>query len=95
MKVLTKKQQVVCLSTAEGELYAAVKNRVRGIWDSERGEGPGHCMWTEPTSGHDSDEQRAGQGKTRRLAELVDTRCLQVKKVRHEEGGYERTPPTP
>ena len=29
--------------------------------------------------------QRAGQGKTRRPAELVDTRSLQV-----EEGGYER-----
>ena len=36
--------------------------------------------------------QRAGQGKTRRHAELVDARSLQAKKVRHEEGGYEREP---
>ena len=30
------------------------------------------------------------RGTTRRLAELVDTRSLKVKNVRHEEGGYER-----
>ena len=36
--------------------------------------------------------QRTGQGKTRRRAELVDTRGLQVKKVRHEEGGTTANP---
>ena len=36
--------------------------------------------------------QRIGQGETRRHAELVDARSLQVKKVPHEEGGYEREP---
>ena len=41
-------------------------------------------MWVESASGW------AGQGKTRRHAELVDTRSLQVKEVRHEDGGYER-----
>ena len=36
---------MVSLSIAESELYTAVKNRVRGIGNSERGEGLGHCMW--------------------------------------------------
>ena len=52
-------------------------------------------MWVETASGCHSDDvpglqQRAGQGKTHRHAELVDIRSLQVKEVRHEEGGYER-----
>ena len=71
------------------------QNRVREIVNSERGEGPGHLMWVETASGCHSDDvpgllQRAGRSKTRRHAELVDTRSLQVKEVRHEEGGYER-----
>ena len=66
--------RVISLSTAERELHAAV-NRARGIGNSERG---GHCMWVEPTAGCQSDDvlgqpQRAGQGKTRRHAECVDT----------------------
>ena len=85
LKVWTKKQQVISLSTAESELHAAV-NRARGIGNSERGEGPGHCMWVEPTAECQGDDvfgqpQRAGQGKTRRHAECVDTRSLQVKEV--------------
>ena len=54
LKVWTKKQQVVSLSTAGCELYAAVK----GIGNSERGEGPGHCMWVELTSGHKKSSRR-------------------------------------
>ena len=33
VNVRTKRQQVLSLSTAEGELYAAVKKRVRGDWE--------------------------------------------------------------
>ena len=52
-------------------------------------------MWVELTYGCHSDDvlgqpQRAGQGKTRRHAELVDSRSLHVKEVRKQEGGYER-----
>ena len=36
--------------------------------------------------------QRAGQGKSRRHAELVDTTSFQVKEVLHGQGGYEREP---
>ena len=54
-------------------------------------------MWVELTPGCHSDDvpgqaQRAGQGKTLRHAELVDTRSFQAKEVRHKEGGYEREP---
>ena len=53
--------------------------------------------WVEPTLGCHSDDvlgqpQRAVQGKTRRHAELVDTRSLQAKDVCHDEGGYELEP---
>ena len=52
-------------------------------------------MWVEFTSGCHSDDvpgqqQRVAQSKTRRHAEPVDTRGVQVKKVRHEESGCER-----
>ena len=36
--------------------------------------------------------RRGPERKTRRRAELVDTISFQVKKVRHEEGRYEREP---
>ena len=86
---------MVSLSTTEEWIVRSSQNRVREIVNSERGEGLGHLMWVETASGCHSDDvpgllQRAGQGKTRRHAELVDTRSLQVKEVRHEEGGYER-----
>ena len=32
------------------------QNRVRGMGKTERGEGPGHCMWVEPTRGCPSDD---------------------------------------
>ena len=48
-------------------------------------------------SGSHSDDvlgqpQGVGQGKTRRLAQLVDARSLQVLKSRHEESRHERQP---
>ena len=54
-------------------------------------------MRVEPPSGCRSNNvlgqpQRDGQSEARRHAEPVDTRSLQVKKVRREEGGYERDP---
>ena len=54
-------------------------------------------MSVELTSGSDSEDvfgqpQRAGQGKTRRYAELVDTRSFQAKEILHVEGGNEREP---
>ena len=36
LKVWTKKQHVVSLSTAQSELYARSPNRIRSIWDPER-----------------------------------------------------------
>ena len=54
-------------------------------------------MCVEPTSGSHSDDVlgqplRAGQGRTQKHAELVDTRSLQAKEVRHDQGGNEREP---
>ena len=82
LKVWTKKQQVVSLSTAESELYAPVKTRVRGIGNPERGEGLGHCMC-----------QVNRRNWARQNAPTCRT-CGYTKppsqKIRHEEGGYER-----
>ena len=90
MKVWTKKQQVVSLSTAESELYAAVKKRVRRHGGPERCEGRGLCVWVEPTSGRHSDDvpsqlQRVGQSATRCMQNSWIQEGLQVRKVRHEE----------
>ena len=68
------------LSIAESELYVAVKT-ASGRLAIERGEGHGHCMWVEPTSGCHCDDvlglpRKSGQGKARRHAELVDTKKL-------------------
>ena len=72
--MLTKKQQVVSLSTAESELYSAVKTG-----NSELGEGPGDRMQTESAPGCVSNNvpgqpQGFGQDETRERATLVDTR---------------------
>ena len=81
VKVWTKKQQVVSLSTAECETVRRSQNRVRGMGNSERDEGLGHCMCELAFGCHSDDvlgqPQRAGQGTTRRHGELVDTRSLQ------------------
>ena len=87
MTVWTKKQQVMSLSTAESDCTTQSKPHLKD-WNSERGEGPGHCTWVERKSGCHSDDvpgqpQRIGQSKTCRHA---------AQKVRHEEFGYEREP---
>ena len=97
LKVWTKKQQVVSLSSAESELYAAVKTRIRRAWGPERGKGPGHILQTELTLGRLGNDglgqsQRAGQSEARRHAESVDAGGIQVRQVRHEEGRHEREP---
>ena len=51
LKVWTKKQQVLSLSTAERGTVRSSQNRVRRIGDPERGEGPVDSMWIEPTPG--------------------------------------------
>ena len=95
LKVWTKKQQVVSLSNAESELYAAVKTASEGIGNSERGKGLGDSMLAGPTSGCLSDDvpgqsQRIGQGETRRHAKPEKTGGIHVKKIRHEESRHER-----
>ena len=57
----------------------------------------GIACGVEPASGCLSDDvpgqpQMIGQGETRRHAKPVDTGGLQVRKVRHEEGGYDFDP---
>ena len=79
MKVWTKKQQEVSLSTSESELYAAVKTASEG----ELGEGYLDSMQTESAPGCVSNNvpdqsQGIGQGETRERATLVDTRGVQV-----------------
>ena len=78
LKVWTKKQQVVSLSTAESELYAPVKTASEGLGIQSVAKDLG-IVCARSTAG-------TGHGKVRRHAELVDTRSLQVKKIRHEEG---------
>ena len=84
LKVWTKKQQVVSLSSAESGLYAAVKAASEGLWDPERGGGLGDIVWTESTSGCPSNDvpgqpQRIWQSEARRHAESVDTGGIQVR----------------
>ena len=86
VKVWTKKQQVVSLSSAESKMYAAVKTASEGLF-----------MRAEPAPGCFSDDvlgqpQRTGQGEACRHAELVDTRIFQVRTVRHEESRHMREP---
>ena len=96
-KVWTKKQQVVSLSSAESELYAAVKTASEGLG---RGKGLGDIVWTESTSGRLSNDvliqpQRTGKSEARRHAESVVKGSIQDRQVRHEEGRYEREPSRP
>ena len=76
LKVWTKKQQVVALSSAESELHAAVKTASEGLG---RGKGPGHIVWAEPTLGRLGNDglgqsQRAGQSQTRRPCRICGCR---------------------
>ena len=87
LKVWTKKQHVVALSSAESELYAAVKIASEGLGDPERGKGLGGNMRAESTlrclsNGVLGQPQRIGQSEARRHAESVDTGGIQVRWVR-------------
>ena len=97
LKVWTKKQQVVSLSSAESELCAAVKTASGGLGEQSVAKELGHIVWAEPTLGRLGNDglgqsQRAGQSEARRHAESVDTGAIQVRQVRHEEGRHEREP---
>ena len=80
LNVWTKNQQVVSLSTAKSELYATAR-RIQSV-AKDLGSACGLSLYP----------QKAGQDESRRHAEPVDTRSLQVEEVRHEEGGYDREP---
>ena len=93
LKVWTKKQQVVSLSTAESELYAAVKTASEGLGihsvakDLVKSSGLSNDVLGQP--------QRTGQGEARRHAVYMDTGGIQVRKVRHEESRHECEPSRP
>ena len=78
----TKKQQLVSLSTAEIELYAAVKSASEGL-DSRVWQMTSVLCFL--TTQRRCEPQRTGQSETRWYAEFVDTSGFQVRKVRHEE----------
>ena len=87
LKVGTKKQQVVSLSSAESDLYAAVKNCIRRLGIH------GDVVWTESTSGRLSNDvlgpQRTGQGETRHPSQVGSSR-----RSRHERENSRRTDET-
>ena len=94
----SEKQQVVSLSTAEIELYAAVKTASErlGIQSVAR-----DLVISRGLNLHldasatilPGQSQRIGQGEACRHAESVDTGSIQVRQVRREEEGrHEREP---
>ena len=93
LKVWTKKQQVVSLSSAESELYAAVKTASEGPGIQSITKDMGIFVRVESALGCFSNTvpgqpQRFGQGK----AEPVDTGGFQSRAIRHEERRHEREP---
>ena len=89
LKVWTKTQQVVSLSTAESDLYAAVNHASEGLGIQGVAKDLGDSMWAELTPGCLSDDvpgqpQRPGQSEARWHAEPVDTGGIQLREVRHE-----------
>ena len=90
LKVWTKQQQVVSLSTADGELHAAAKAASEGLGILCVASDLGIvCGLTLPLGASATlglvNTRRFGQGEARRHAELVDTGGIQVGRVRHEE----------
>ena len=89
LKTWTKKQQVVLLSSAESELYAAVKAASEGLGvqslAKDLGMTCGLNLLGRFSNNVPGQSQRTGQSQTRRHAELVDTGGFQVWPVRHEE----------
>ena len=98
LKVRIKKEQVVSLSAAESELYAAVKTASEGLGIQSVAKDLGTVCGAEPTSGCLSNDVpgqplRIGQDETRRHEKPVYTGInIQVQKIRHEESRYEREP---
>ena len=95
LKVCTKKQQVVSLSSAESELYAAVKTALEGLGIQSITKDMGmSCGLNLHLDGSATMclVKRPGQGKARRCAEPVDTGGFQSRVIRHEEGRHEREP---
>ena len=97
LKVWTKKQQVVSLSSAESELYAAVKTASEGLEVQSVAKDLG--IFCELNLHLDAsatmglvNRRDTGQSEARRHAESVDTGGIQVRQVRHEEGRHEREP---
>ena len=86
LKVWTKKQRVVALSSAESELYAAVKTARKGLGNIVRAESAPGCL-SDNVPGQ---PQRSGQSEARRHAESVDTGGFQFGPVHHEESWHER-----
>ena len=93
--VWTKKQQVVSLSTAEGELYAAVKTASEGLVIQSVAKDLGIACGLDLHLDASATmclvkSHRIGQNEARRHAEPVDTGGFQVGPVHHEEGRYGR-----
>ena len=63
LKVWTKKQQVVSLSSAEKELYAAVKTASEGLGVQSVAKDPGHIAWAEPTLGRLGNDGRGSMAE--------------------------------
>ena len=93
LRAWTKKQQVVSLSSADSELYAAVKTASEGlgiqIVAKDLGISCGLNLHLD-SSATMCLVKRRGLGKARRYAESVDTGGFQIRPVRHEESRHER-----
>ena len=67
LKVWTKKQQVVALSSAESELICCSQDGLRRARDPKRGEGPGNILQIEYALGclgNDVPGQSQGTGQS-------------------------------
>ena len=84
LKVWTKKQQVVSLSSAESELYAAVKTASEGLGVQSVAKELGILCGLNLHL-----DASATMGWAQRS---TSTGGIQVRQVRHEEGRHEREP---
>ena len=91
----TTKQRVASLSTAESELYAAVRTASEGLGIQSVAkdlEISCELILHLDASSTMCQPQRTGQSEARRHAGSVDTGGFHVRPVRHEEGRHEREP---
>ena len=91
----TKKQQVVALSSAESELYAAVKTASKGLGiqnvAKDLGISCGLNLHLDASVTMCLVNRRGlGKSEARRHAESVDTGGLQIGPIYHEESRHER-----